>query len=335
MKSILFSCFDNMATTGARYAERVMRDALLSRYRTTVFNATSVPAAPPALLALLAKATNGLFDLTITSDNYIPADMVYVQPHAGGDVKLPWADTMTFKGEMPLSIRMLYPLARQTYKTAQLMGNSQYTCELVDKEFGCKSWLLYPPVPVHLYQEQEYTRFNEVITLSSLNPRKNLHFIPEVAKLLPEYDFGLIGYAVQEHFGIMVNILKQFSGLKSRFKYYSSLSDHEKAEILQRRKVYFHPTLYEPFGIATVEAMAAGCIPVVHDSGGAKEFVPPEWRFTTTEEAAELIKKASSEWTPKVANNMREIAYRYREEAFKEIFLGQVEDWLSTPKNHR
>ena len=34
-----------------------------------------------------------------------------------------------------------------------------------------------------------------------------------------------------------------------------------------------HPELAEHFGIATVEAMAAGCVPVVIDKGGQREIV--------------------------------------------------------------
>jgi glycosyltransferase involved in cell wall biosynthesis len=45
----------------------------------------------------------------------------------------------------------------------------------------------------------------------------------------------------------------------------------------------------EHFGISIVEAMALGCIPVVHDSGGMREFVPTQYRYRTIEQAAEKI----------------------------------------------
>jgi len=38
--------------------------------------------------------------------------------------------------------------------------------------------------------------------------------------------------------------------------------------ILGISKVYLHPMKYEHFGMAIVEAMASGVIPVVHKSGG-------------------------------------------------------------------
>jgi len=40
-------------------------------------------------------------------------------------------------------------------------------------------------------------------------------------------------------------------------------------ELLGRAKYYLHPPFPEHFGIAVVEAMAAGCIPIVYRDGGA------------------------------------------------------------------
>jgi glycosyltransferase involved in cell wall biosynthesis len=39
--------------------------------------------------------------------------------------------------------------------------------------------------------------------------------------------------------------------------------------MLSRAKVYVHCFENEPFGISIVESMAAGCVPIVHRSGGA------------------------------------------------------------------
>jgi glycosyltransferase involved in cell wall biosynthesis len=45
----------------------------------------------------------------------------------------------------------------------------------------------------------------------------------------------------------------------------------------------------EHFGMAVLEAMAAGLIPVVPNEGGITEFVPQEYQFNTIEQAAEII----------------------------------------------
>jgi alpha-1,2-mannosyltransferase len=58
---------------------------------------------------------------------------------------------------------------------------------------------------------------------------------------------------------------------------------------MQESKVYFHPMTGEHFGMAVVEAMAAGLIPVVPNAGGITEFVPQKYQFNTIEQAAEII----------------------------------------------
>jgi glycosyltransferase involved in cell wall biosynthesis len=58
---------------------------------------------------------------------------------------------------------------------------------------------------------------------------------------------------------------------------------------------HFHPRPNEHFGIATVEAMAAGCLPVVHASRGPLEVIGNERHglvYTDTKELPELINSA-------------------------------------------
>ncbi len=43
---------------------------------------------------------------------------------------------------------------------------------------------------------------------------------------------------------------------------------NELLKNLSRAKVYLHVMPYDHFGISVVEAMASGCVPVVHRSGG-------------------------------------------------------------------
>jgi len=62
-------------------------------------------------------------------------------------------------------------------------------------------------------------------------------------------------------------------------------------DIIGRAKVYVHSAQNEHFGITVVEAMAAGCVPVVNDSGGPREIVTSDvgLRWKTLEEAVHQI----------------------------------------------
>src|SRR2546426_9894797 len=75
-----------------------------------------------------------------------------------------------------------------------------------------------------------------------------------------------------------------------------TLSPLRKAkDLLGRAMAYVHCAENEHFGITIVEAMAAGCVPVVHDSGGPREIVTNDvgfrWRDLRT--AADCISKLS------------------------------------------
>jgi glycosyltransferase involved in cell wall biosynthesis len=62
-------------------------------------------------------------------------------------------------------------------------------------------------------------------------------------------------------------------------------------DLLADAKIYVHCALNEHFGISIVEAMAAGCVPVVHDSGGPREIVSDDvgYRWNSVTEAITQI----------------------------------------------
>jgi len=61
-------------------------------------------------------------------------------------------------------------------------------------------------------------------------------------------------------------------------------------DFLQKSKYFLHTLINEPFGITAVQAIAAGCIPIVHDSGGQKETVPEEClRYQDLNEVLSII----------------------------------------------
>jgi glycosyltransferase involved in cell wall biosynthesis len=45
----------------------------------------------------------------------------------------------------------------------------------------------------------------------------------------------------------------------------------------------------EHFGIAPVEGLASGCVTLVHNSGGMKEFIPDEFRWETYDDLKQKI----------------------------------------------
>ena len=57
--------------------------------------------------------------------------------------------------------------------------------------------------------------------------------------------------------------------------------------------MYCHLMEGEHFGISPMEALASGCITLTHNSGGAGEFIPLEYRWNTVEDLKEKISELS------------------------------------------
>ena len=78
-------------------------------------------------------------------------------------------------------------------------------------------------------------------------------------------------------------------GLQNNVKLVFGASIDRLLDLMKRSKVYFHSLAGEPFGIAIVEAMASGLIPIVPTIGGSSEFVPSEYQYHTIQQAADMI----------------------------------------------
>jgi len=98
-----------------------------------------------------------------------------------------------------------------------------------------------------------------------------------------------------EHLRSLVNRL----GINDRVSFVDSLSGEEYAQALQSNHVYLLPSLREGVPVTQMEAMAAGCVPIVADCGGAgpmarssgSEPIPVTTTDRMTREIAEVIRR--------------------------------------------
>ncbi len=67
--------------------------------------------------------------------------------------------------------------------------------------------------------------------------------------------------------------LAQSQGVADRVIFVGYVNDHDRNELLNQSEVAVIPSLYEPFGIVALEAMAAGLPVVVSDTGGLRDVI--------------------------------------------------------------
>ncbi|MGD0644267.1 MAG: glycosyltransferase [Candidatus Bathyarchaeia archaeon] len=210
------------------------------------------------------------------------------------------------------------------------LANSRYTADLVKKQLGLNPIVLYPPVDVEkLIDSKSYlNKRNLVLTISRFSSEKNLEEIPFVAKRV-KADFVIMGSIDEPAVYRRLLGLIRDNGVEYKVKLILNAPLNTKIELLQKAKVYFHPMHSEHFGISIIEGMAAGCIPVVQDSGGPKEFVPDKWRYKDSEKAIQKIQEALDSWRPSIAQEMKTFAYKFRKERFENEFLEELNSYLS------
>ena len=107
---------------------------------------------------------------------------------------------------------------------------------------------------------------------------------------------------------------------------------------LSRAMIGVHTMWNEHFGIGVVEFMAAGVIPVAHNSAGPKEDIVIEYNkgltgflATTAEEFAdgfERVLALSEKERRAIQENGRESTDRFSDEAFAENFKGFMKPFL-------
>jgi len=152
--------------------------------------------------------------------------------------------------------------------------NSSWTAKKILEtypEFKGKVHVLYPTVDIEYFNEvADRDRENLVVTVSRFTPEKGLDKILDVAAKMRDYKFVLAGSAERYSKPVLEDIERRVEkeGLDNVELLVNTPRDKLR-ELLGRAKYYLHPPYAEHFGIAVVEAMAAGCIPIVYRDGGA------------------------------------------------------------------
>lgn len=231
-----------------------------------------------------------------------------------------------------------YSLVRKANKKTQsnqklVFVNSKYIAKVLMNRLGIKAHVLFPPVPTipnSLESMMCSHRTNTVVTISRISAEKNLEIIPKIAKLTEKnICFVIIGGCKSRETLRSILRLAKNLGVSNRVNILTDLTRNELKNILLTSKVYLHTMKKEHFGISIIEGMSAGCIPIVHDGGGPREFVPKNLRYKNVEEAKVKIETAMSTWSVEYAEKMSHKARAYDEENFSKKFIKMLYSSIS------
>ena len=224
-------------------------------------------------------------------------------------------------------------------KKATIITNSNYTKNAIKQTWNADSTVIYPPCPQYSFPledkiNEEVTDTNTVCTLGRFTPEKEYDTILQIAKERPRIKFELIGSVTADK----ISYLEALKNKASRnVIFHVNASIDEKIEILKRSKILLHSFQGEHFGVAIIEAMSAGLIPVTHNSGAAKEdkLVDDLFRYTNLENALDCLDRAISLWDLDKALKLREYAQNFSTEHYNKNLKLFVENWISTHSHLR
>jgi L-malate glycosyltransferase len=189
-----------------------------------------------------------------------------------------------------------------------IIGNSQFTSEWIERRWKRPAEVLYPPVaimPVSLPKENIIVSLGRFIVTDSKHHALQLEtFRKFLSMTRGDWRLCLIGFCtdlpqdlayLDKLKSIAADIPVTFAVNASRETLWAHLS---------KAKLYWHatalggeanvqPERMEHFGIATVEAMGAGCVPLVPISGGQPEIVEHEVSGFLCRDAEELLRHTS------------------------------------------
>lgn len=170
----------------------------------------------------------------------------------------------------------------------RVVCNSYFTKKFIDKTYGVKSLVLYPPVDTTNFEPGE--KRNLILTVgrfSNFPDDKKQEVMIEVFKKMVEK--GLTGWEMYLIGGLLESDREFFQKLESQIcgypiRLWPNISFDRLKKYYSQAKIYWHakgfsedegknPQALEHFGISCVEAMAAGAVPLVFDGGGLREII--------------------------------------------------------------
>jgi len=196
-------------------------------------------------------------------------------------------------GYIPLFL-ITYPRDLKFLETYnKIITISKYSRKWIKKLWGRESTILFPPVDVDSFKAGKKEKI--ILSVGRFFPehhnKKQLELVRIFNELFEQYPGRMRDYTLYlaggvgsraDHLKYVEKVIA--AGKNYPVKVITNIEWLQLVKIFARSHIFWHasgmdedekvhPEKFEHFGITTVEAMAAGCIPVVINKGGQKEII--------------------------------------------------------------
>lgn len=176
--------------------------------------------------------------------------------------------------------------------------NSKFIKALIEECLKTPALVVYPPVNLREFCNIERKKKNIAVTYSQYVPTQNLSYVPEIAGIAKQASFVIIGPSGSASNKTLQELRRTIShsSIDNRVTLLVNQPFQKYVELLSDAKIFLRTLKNEPFGMSVVEAMAAGCVPVVPRDGGPWFDILDQkqgeygYSYRSVEEAANLIR---------------------------------------------
>jgi glycosyltransferase involved in cell wall biosynthesis len=248
----------------------------------------------------VALEASNSYDMFITIANVLAN--VLPGPPAGGStthvciVQFPMDAALELHPKGVTGARAIAKAAREAIRQREMLHRytyvtySSFCAKWVARRWKCTAKVLHPPVVPRPWVPERKSR--EIVAVGRFfddgqHRKRHDALIDALAKLLPlldtEWTLTLAGAcsAADRDAAYLEELKQRAHGLPVRFAVNAPVAELD--ELYQQATLFWHATGFgrppdrpeqaEHFGISTVEAMSAGCVPLVYADGGQNEIV--------------------------------------------------------------
>jgi glycosyltransferase involved in cell wall biosynthesis len=196
---------------------------------------------------------------------------------------------LNFLARLGLKI-LVKPMRKWDYKVAQrptyLIGNSNHIVKMIKKYYNREAVVVHPPVDIERFAIQTPKNRQGFVITGRQIPYKKIDLAILACNKL-KVPLNVVGFGPEHD-----NLVKMAG---PTIKFHTNVSDAEMVNYLSTAEAFLFPGI-EDFGIAPVEAMAAGTPVIAYQAGGAYDYVLPGktglfFKDQTADSLAEAIKK--------------------------------------------
>lgn len=246
--------------------------------------------------------TRDFSEVLISSDTFIPVEIdrsskdsrkLGVVVYDGRRISLFKKAVLKILGYIPLFL-ITFPRDLTFLKTYnKIIAISEYSKKWIKKLWKKESTILFPPVDIDSFKVGKKEKI--ILSVGRFFPehhnKKQLELAQIFKQILEQYPDEMRGYTLYLVGGVggRADHLEYVEKIRAASKNYpieiiTNIEWGKLVELFARSYIFWHasgmgedekvhPEKFEHFGITTVEAMAAGCIPVVINKGGQKEII--------------------------------------------------------------